>query len=232
MNNPKVSICIPTWEQNNNGVNFLTDLLNSIQIQTYKDFEVVISDHSIDNKIFDFIHTSNYEFDINYIRNEKMRGNGPHNTNNAIRHSKGEIIKTIFQDDFFFSEHSLRKIVEPFEDKLVKWLVTGCNHTNYNKTNYWGEMIPKWNDNIYKGVNTISSPSVLSFRKDSEIFFDEELTMLMDCEMYYNFFTTYGLPFVIDDTLITNRIHENQISQNYDKNLNDEINYVIKKYNL
>jgi hypothetical protein len=33
------------------------------------------------------------------------------------------------------------------------------------------------------------------------------------------------------DTLITNRQHENQISSKYDKNISDEIAYVLKKHN-
>jgi hypothetical protein len=81
-------------------------------------------------------------------------------------------------------------------------------------------------------VNTISSPSVLSFRKNTNIEFDENLVMLMDCEIYYNFYKKYGLPYIVSEILITNRLHENQISSNYKSNINDEINYVKKKYKI
>jgi hypothetical protein len=93
-------------------------------------------------------------------------------------------------------------------------------------------MVPRWNDLIYKGINTISSPSVLSFRKNTNVFFDENLVMLMDCEIYYNFYKKYGLPTILPETLITNRIHQNQISSNYKSNINDEINYVKNKYSI
>ena len=42
-----ISIAIPTWEFNGRGSEYLNDLLRTIQIQSYKDFEVCISDHSV-----------------------------------------------------------------------------------------------------------------------------------------------------------------------------------------
>lgn len=39
----KISIAIPTWETYGRGAEFLDDLLRTIEIQTFKDFEVVIS---------------------------------------------------------------------------------------------------------------------------------------------------------------------------------------------
>jgi hypothetical protein len=91
-------------------------------------------------------------------------------------------------------------------------------------------MTPQWNDRLIFGVNTISSPSVLSFRNQNVSFFDENLTMLMDCEYYYQLYLKYGEPTVLNETLISNRIHQFQISTNYEGNINEEINYIKKKY--
>jgi glycosyltransferase involved in cell wall biosynthesis len=229
---PKISICIPTWEQNGYGFEFLKDLLDSIEFQSFKDFEVVISDHSSNDDILNLSNTYSDRFNIIYIKNELDRGNSPSNTNNAILNSNGEIIKTMFQDDFFFSNLSLEKIAESFNNEEIKWVVNGCNHTNLKKERYWNYMTPRWNEYIYKGVNTISSPSVLSYRKNTNILFDTNLTMLMDCEIYFNLYKNYGLPHIISDTLVTNRMHDNQISKNYSLNLNTEINFVTKKHNI
>ena len=38
----KVSIAIPTWEANGRGREFLNDLLSTIEIQTLKDYEVIV----------------------------------------------------------------------------------------------------------------------------------------------------------------------------------------------
>ena len=46
----RMSIAIPTYEVKGRGVEFLNDLFRTIEIQTFKDFEVVVSDHSKDDK--------------------------------------------------------------------------------------------------------------------------------------------------------------------------------------
>ena len=96
---PLISIGIPTYEMSGYGVYYLNELLNSINIQTFNDFEVIISDHSIDSKIKNFIKSSNFNFKINYFENQIMRGNPSSNINKIIEESKGEYIKFIFQDD-------------------------------------------------------------------------------------------------------------------------------------
>ena len=50
----KVSVAIPTFEYYGRGVEFLDDMFRSISVQTLKDVEVVISDHSVDNSIEDY----------------------------------------------------------------------------------------------------------------------------------------------------------------------------------
>jgi hypothetical protein len=40
----------------------------------------------------------------------------------------------------------------------------------------------------------------------------------------------YGLPTVIEDCLVTNRCHENQISNKYSGNLGEEIKYCKENY--
>lgn len=228
----KVSVCIPTWEQYGRGMEFLNNNLKKISEQTYKNFEVVISDHSTNDDIEKLCESFSNSFELNYFRNENSRGNGPANTNNSIRNAKGEIVKIMFQDDFFYSNLALESIVKKFEEGSVKWLVNGCNHTHDDGKTFSNFMIPYWNDNIPTGTNTISSPSVLSFLNNQSVFFDEDLVMLMDCEMYYQLFKKYGLPTIISETLITNRMHPHQISSMYNKSVWDEITHVKNKHKL
>lgn len=71
-------------------------------------------------------------------------------------------------------------------------------------------MYPRWNDEIMNGVNSISSPSVLSFSREV---FDSKLTTMMDCEFYYYTRSIFGDPVHCDYLITTNRVHSNQISQ-------------------
>jgi len=228
----KISICIPTWEQYGRGFEFLKNNFEQILKQTYKNFNVIISDHSKDDNIESLCEQYSSQIDIKYFKNENHLGNGPANTNNAIINADGDIIKIIFQDDFLYQDNSLELIIKEFENKDCNWLVSGCNHTHDDGKSFSNFMVPYWNDKIATGTNTISSPSVLSFRNDNPCLFDEELTMLMDCEMYYQLYIRYGLPKIITDCLITNRMHQHQISSLYNKDMWSEIDHVRNKHNI
>jgi glycosyltransferase involved in cell wall biosynthesis len=229
----KISIAVPTWESYDKGSEFINDLLRTVEIQTFKDFEVCISDHSYDNEVMDEVKNFENKFDIVYSRNTHKRGNGPSNTNKAIDMCSGEIVKVMFQDDFFYDDESLEKIHNEFLDSDKMWLVNGCNHTQDNGHSFYWEMYPKWNDNLLNGVNTISSPSVLSFRKEVDNRFDETLVSFMDCEFYYGMNEKYGQPIFLNDVLISNRVGDYQISSNI-KNKAElqsrESEYCKKKY--
>lgn len=228
----KVSVCIPTWEQYGRGFEFLQKNLNSILDQTYKNYNVIVSDHSLNDDIKNLCNSYINYMEIIYVKNDNDLGNGPANTNNSIINADGDIIKIMFQDDFFYDKNALEIIVNEFKNDDCNWLVTGCNHTNDDGSTYYNQMIPYWNNNIVTGTNTISSPSVLSFRRNVPCLFDTNLTMLMDCEMYWQLYVKYGLPVIIPNCLVTNRMHEHQISSTYNKNIWDEINHVKLKHNI
>jgi len=223
----KFSIVIPTWEQYGFGLIFLEQLLQSIKTQTLKDFEIIISDHSVSNEIKNLVFKFPY-LNIVYVKNKNLRGNSPANLNNGLSLAKGEIIKIMFQDDFFVNNNSLEMIKNYFDNNSCHWVVNGCCHTT-DGVNLDRYMIPSWNDKILDSVNTIISPSVLSIKNSEISFFDENLTMLMDCDYYYTLFKKHGLPIVLSEHLIANRIHNYQISSMYTKDINEEINLVKNK---
>ena len=231
----KISIAVPTWESHGRGAEFINDLLRTIQVQSFKDFEVCISDHSLDDEVLNEVKQFEDKFEIVYKKNSKDRGKGPPNTNESIRMCSGDIIKVMFQDDFFYDTEALEKIHDEFASSNSKWLLNGCNHTKDDGYNFYNEMYPRWNDKIIEGVNTISSPSVLSMKKEcfDQVQFDENLVMMMDCDCYYNLKENFGDPIYLDDVLISNRVHQNQLSLLYDgKNLKKEVDYCLYKYSI
>jgi glycosyltransferase involved in cell wall biosynthesis len=223
---PRFSICIPVWEQHGFGLQYLKDLIHSIQIQTFQNYEIVISDHSINDDIYEFITTLD---NVKYVKNSSSRGNGVHNLNQALIRASGDIIKVMFQDDLMFDRECLEKFDKVFQYEDTKWAVCGCNHTR-DGVNFERFKVPFWNDKLLDGVNTISSPSVLAFINKNIELFDENLIMLMDVEYYYHLGQKYGLPTIIQDCLVTNRCHENQISSMYVGSIEDEIRYCNEKY--
>lgn len=231
----KLSVAIPTWESYGRGAEFLDDLLRTIEIQHFKNFEVVISDHSQNDDVYDKVLEFNSKFDIKYFRNRKKLGNSPFNTNTAIKKCSGEIIKIMFQDDFFYDDEAFEKIYYTLKDSNKMWLLNGCNHTDDDGNSFCWEFYPKFNPDLLKGVNTISSPSVVAFKRESEVYFDETLVNFMDIDYYYGMREKYGDPVLYNDVLISNRVHKDSISSNM-KNKEEmiltESEYCIKKYGV
>lgn len=195
---PKISICIPSYESKGRGVEFIQRSINSILKQTYSNFEIIISDHSIDDKIKDYVNSLNNS-KINYLRYSENIGWPAHNTNNSIKHSTGDYIKLMNLDDYMEDFDTLEKIV----DKLnmgYKWVLCGFKHKNLNSGDYSNPIIPTINGDgkhLLMGVNTVGCPSVALIPKD--VYFDPNVLYMIDCELWYRLFINYGNPGIINE---------------------------------
>ena len=99
---PFFSIAIPTYGYNGRGAEFLEHSLEIILNQTYKDYEIILSDHSTDDTIKNVFNRWKSELNIKYYSNDVGRGIISPNINNAMKYCNGEWIKVLFQDDFLF----------------------------------------------------------------------------------------------------------------------------------
>lgn len=232
----KISIAIPTWECHGRGEEFLDDLFRTIEIQTFKEFEVVISDHCEDDYLLPKIKEFEDKFEIKYILNENNRGSSPANLNNAINNCSGDIIKIMFQDDFFYDDEAFEKIYYALADSDKLWLLNGTNHTKDDGRSFYWDLYPEFNDNLLKGVNTISSPSVVALKKEVKTRFDDSLVYFMDVEFYYSMKEKNGEPVYYNDVLVTNRFpHSHSIStkiKDKTKVIKDETSYCLKKHGI
>ena len=82
----KLSIAVPVHNMPNKDF-FLGRLLDSLDKQTFRDFEVVVT----------------------------AEGKMAENTNAAIKKSKGELIKILYMDDYLAHENSLQEIVDAWQ---------------------------------------------------------------------------------------------------------------------
>lgn len=226
-----VSIAIPCYEMHSKGVEFLDFSLSKIHHQTYKNIEVIISDHSQDDGIKNLCTKWEKLLNIKYFKNENKRGNSSANLNNAILKCTGDLIKILFQDDFLFSETSIEEIVSLFnQDPESHWLITACIHSNDGNT-FYRPFYPKYNNNIYLGNNTISSPSVLTIRNKDVILFDENLVWLMDCDYYKRLYDKFGSPLILNKINVVNRTWDYQFTNILNNEIKErEFNYIKQKY--
>ncbi len=230
----KVSIVIPTYEAKGRGVILLKDLLDSIVCQSYKDIEVVISDHSKDNLIKEFSELYNEKLNINYSSIEYGRGNSSINMNNGISLSNGEFIKIMHMDDVFCNDKAIELMVSHLlEDKNIKWGAFGFKH-NYENKNHSieREVVPEMYENeCMEACSLIGCPSVSFFINESNLF-DENLIIINDFDMHYRLNKKYGSPLIIPEISITIRIHDTQVTSlldNYNETESKEMQYFKNK---
>lgn len=229
-NKPFFSIAIPTYGYNGRGSEFLEFSLKIINNQTFKDFEVVISDHSTDDTILNVVNKWKNKLTLKYQKNENGRGIISPNINNAMTLCEGKWIKILFQDDFLYNEKSL-EIQHNFittSDENLKWLMTKFYHSNDGVT-FYRLYHPIWNDRIWTGNNTMGCPSGLTLKNENLIFFDEELNWLMDCDYYQKMFLKYGTPKILDEITVVNRTWGNRLTDTTPQSLKDKEFLLLKE---
>src|SRR3989344_2957146 len=149
----KLSICIPTYEMRGEAKRVLTRSFDILKKQTFKDFEVVVSDNSEDDIIKNLCKNSEYQLlNINYFKNP--RKGIAQNTNEAIKNAKGEIIKILYMDDYLANGNPL------LFDENMTWLLD-CDyykrmHDKYGEPNILNEV------NVIIGISEHQVTNILS----------------------------------------------------------------------
>lgn len=217
-----ISVCIPT-HQMENAVSFLERSFAILEAQTYKDFEVIISDNSDNDDILNVCNL-NTKLKIRYFRNP-IKGMAP-NTNNAIKQARGRIIKLLYLDDRLSDERALERIATHFKGG---WMATACIHDSNGQL--INEHKASYNDDIYRGNNTIGSPSVIVIENDNPLLFDETMTWLLDCDYYKRLHDRYGPPKIQDKIGVIIGLGSHQMTNILTKEQKmNEFNYISKKY--
>tara|TARA_B100000575_G_scaffold94201_1_gene75096 strand:+ start:430 stop:1206 length:777 start_codon:yes stop_codon:yes gene_type:complete len=228
-NIPKLSVCIPAYDMNGLGATYLEESFRTLEKQTLTDFEVIVSDQSGNNDVFELCKAWCKRLTLYHYWNRDGKHQASANVNYALGKARGAVYKVLFQDDFILSKTVLQDIVDAFEIEDSMWLLKGSGITKDGQT-IERPMVPSLTPKLHFGKNTVSSPSVLAFRASSEHFFDENLIWLMDVELYARLWKDYGDPIVLPETLIANRLHADQVSQKVDRRIQKrELDYVLRK---
>ena len=212
MKNPIISICIPAYKR----IDYLKRLLCSIEIQKFKDYEVIISDDSNDHSVEELLKNFNGRFEIKYFKNEKALGT-PANWNHAISKATGEWIKLMHDDDWFDNEHSLEKFALARNNN--KFIFSAYT----NKTELTNNIEKKFfNENLKTIIlknplrllakNSIGPPSVTLFHNSIKDKYDEGLKWRVDIE-YYIRNISKGIGFnYISEPLMNVGVSESQVT--------------------
>lgn len=194
--NIKISVCIPAYEAKGNGVFFIKKNIEGILKQTYTNFEIIISDHSVNNEVEKYVLSLNNS-KIKYLRYKEHIGKPAYNTNNAIKNSTGDYIKIMNQDDYIESNDFFEKVVALI-NRGHKWVLSNFKHLNYSTSNFYKSMTPSMGvdgTHLLDGRNSIGCPSVGLIPSGELI--DVNITYMIDCELWYRMFIKYGHPGII-----------------------------------
>lgn len=218
----KVSICIPTYNQ----VEHLKKCIESVLMQDYKDFELIISDDSTTDDVRNYINSLNNSA-VKYFRNAPALG-PPANWNFAMEKALGEYIKILHHDDFFTQADSLSLYVQCLDKNPSADFAFSATKVWHIKTDFKRihSCPPKKLDQLKSNPeclffsNLIGAPSATIFRKKTGIKFDEQFKWLVDIDFYISALKKNRNVVYTDKTLICT-IHgaDGQVTQQveYDK---------------
>ena len=170
---PSISICVPAYKR----TDYLSRLLDSVALQTYKNFEVIITDDSPDSSIEELCKSYAGQFELHYFKNSTNL-NTPENWNEAVRKSKYEWIKIIHDDDWFADKDSLLNYAEAISAQPNIDFFFSAYTNVYEGTNIKNQIYlsPFWKYVISGNIETLISrnvigpPSVTLYRKNNEDF--------------------------------------------------------------
>jgi glycosyltransferase involved in cell wall biosynthesis len=206
---PAVSVCIPVY----NGGRFISEAIQSVLDQTYKDLEIIVVDNqSTDDTVA--IVKSFTDPRIRFYQNESNLGLIP-NWNIAMSKSDAKYIKILPADDLIYP-HCLELEVNILENDKKNQISMVCGRKNiiddkgrvlfsrgFSKSECQVNGQAAINKNIRSGGNIIGEPGSILFRR--EILnrtgnFNSEFFYVLDLDMWYKILLLgdlYNLPDIV-----------------------------------
>lgn len=183
---PKVSICIPAYNQ----AAHLKKTIDSVLVQTYRDYEIVITDDSPGSVVLDLVMAYNLPDRIRYYKNASTLGS-PENWNESIRKASGEYIKILHHDDWFNFEDSLAKYVRLLDENPGTDFAFSATQAIFPKGVDWvhaisGKQLAALiaHPLLLYTNNIVGAPSTTILRNNPELRFDRNLKWHVDIEYY------------------------------------------------
>ncbi len=150
---PQVSVCIPTY----NRAGLLGESIASVLAQTFRDFELIISDNASEDATESVVRSFG-DGRIKYTRNAKNFGHRE-NMNRCLMLSKGRYIAILPDDDMMVPDNLAAKVAVLTANPEV-----GLVHSKYHIVDDAGQVI-RYNTNWGHGPDRISD--VLERRQDT-----------------------------------------------------------------
>ena len=208
-----ISICIPAYKRPEN----IKRLMASIARQTFKNYEVVITDDSPDDSVKEIV-PSFANLPLRYYKNETPLGT-PENWNKAISYAKGNWIKLMHDDDWLNHENSLQIFAEATQRyPAVTFFFSAYNNvveeSGASKPVRLTGLNKLFLNNYHRLLahNVIGPPSVVLYKKEERVLYDNQLKWLVDLDFYIQYLEGKSF-YYIDQPLVNIGINKEQVTQ-------------------
>ena len=212
---PFISICIPAYKH----VDYLRRLLDSVLMQTYADYEIVITDDSPDDSVKELVEKYQTKKEIRYYKNTQPLGT-PENWNEAIRKANGEWIKIMHNDDWFANDGALQVFYDSIKQNpnavfffsAFQNVEAETGKTEIVKLSYADKKFFYSNPyHLLKKVY-IGNPSCTLVKKDLNIWYDKRYKFIVDFDYYIRVIQQTKMPVYIDQVLLNIGFHSEQVT--------------------
>jgi glycosyltransferase involved in cell wall biosynthesis len=225
MSKPFISICIPTYKR----THLLKKLLDSIYIQTFRNFEIMINDNSPDDSVEILLDAYKTELPISYEKNQPAISAGA-NCIKVIRRAGGDWVKVMHDDDWFDSNDALQHFADTAINSGKDFIFCASNQVWLDKNKREQEllssrkklMLDDSNFSLFY-LNLIGHPSVVMFKRDNAIEFDAAFNWVQDVDFYMRYLNAHPGYAYIPKTLVNIGKGSLQESNKYYKNINKEL---------
>jgi glycosyltransferase involved in cell wall biosynthesis/ADP-heptose:LPS heptosyltransferase len=237
--NPKVSVCIPTY----NYAKYLPETIESVLSQTFTDYELIIiddcsTDHTKDIGLYYASNDKRISFSVNSSNIGMVK-----NWNLCLSVAKGDYIRYVFGDDLLIHKDAIAKMVDILDSNNDIALVSSSRKVIDENSNEKKILSHFRNITAAKGTaiinkclseqkNLIGEPSVVMFRRNNATRgFNEKYKQLVDLEFWFHLLEQGKFAY-IDEPLTAFRIHlEQQGKKNWENGVGlDETQYLFDEY--
>jgi glycosyltransferase involved in cell wall biosynthesis len=212
---PLISVCIPGYKR----TDFIRRLLDSLCQQSFRNFEVVVTDDSPDNDILNLCEQYRDKLPLVYHKNAVTLGT-PENWNEAVRRATGEWVKIMHDDDWFAAPDGLELFAKAISDHPEASFIFSAYRDVFLDEGREREMFVGAfryraflkNKATLFSQNIVGPPSVVMYKKVAGIYFDPQVKWLVDIDFYIRYLES-GQPVYIRRILINVGLGKAQVTR-------------------
>lgn len=210
-----VSVCVPAYER----PEMMQQLIASIQQQTHRPIELVVSDDSKTDRVQHVVESTDSDIRIVYTRNCPSLGYA-HNLRKAVLSAEGDVIVVLGDDDFLASPDAITRYVNAFQ-RYPSARYAYSNQAQISKDLSVDRILRFFDeDRLFtagpQAFRSIWTTSVfipgMAFRNGPELarWFPKEIMLFPQMELVGNIIAQYDA-IGLSDILIAGRAHADQL---------------------